>query len=178
MGAMLPPGAEANLDDGELSRIEAIIQSMTRVERADPNALVREPSRVRRIAGGSGQTEEAVGELVQKFLFMQQMMSGMGQNMGLLGNVPGLKNLAMARNVRRAMKSGKFPQAPGGMPMGFPGAGFPGAGFPGMPQMGMPGNGAGDAGPKMRSLSKAEKNARKNERKRERSARKKGKGKK
>jgi signal recognition particle subunit SRP54 len=178
MGAMLPPGAEANLDDGELSRIEAIIQSMTRVERADPNALVREPSRVRRIAGGSGQTEEAVGELVQKFLFMQQMMSGMGQNMGLLGNVPGLKNLAMARNVRRAMKSGKFPQAPGGMPMGFPGAGFPGAGFPGMPQMGMPGNGAGDAGPKMRSLSKAEKNARKNQRKRERSARKKGKGKK
>jgi signal recognition particle subunit SRP54 len=43
--------------------------------------------------------------------------------------------------------------------------------------MGMPGAG-GAAGPKMRTLSKQEKNARKHERKRERSARKKGKGKK
>jgi len=46
-----------------------------------------------------------------------------------------------------------------------------GMGFPGM---GMPG-GMGEAAPKMRVLSKAEKNARKNQRKRERDARKKGK---
>lgn len=178
MGNMMPPGAEANLDDRELVRIEAMIQSMTKAEKTDPHALVREPSRVKRIAKGSGQQEQAVSEMVQKFLFMQQMMSGMGQNMGLLGNIPGLKNLAMARNMRRAMKSGKMPPGmPGGMPgMGMPGMGMPGMGMPGMGMPGMGGSGA-PAGGRVKTLSRTEKNARKNQRKRERAARKKGKGK-
>jgi len=177
MGNMLPPGAADQLDEGELPRIEAMIQSMTRSERADPNSLVREPSRVRRISKGSGQPEQGVTELVQKFLFMRQMMSGMGQDLGFLGNIPGLKNLAMARNVRRAMKGGQMPQMPPGFP-GMPGMG----GFPGMPGMGgfpgMPGLGGGVETPRMKTLSKSEKNAKKNERKRERDARKKNKGKK
>jgi signal recognition particle subunit SRP54 len=174
MGNMLPPGAADQIDEGELGRIEAMIQSMTRSERADPHALVREPSRVRRIAKGSAQTEQAVGELVQKFLFMRQMMSGFGQDLGMLGNIPGMKNLAMARNVRRAMKNGQIPGMPGGMP-GMPG------GLPGMPGMGFPGlfGGAGAPGgietPRMKVMSKSEKNARKNDRKRERDARKKNK---
>jgi signal recognition particle subunit SRP54 len=179
MGNMLPPGAAEQLDEGELGRIEAMIQSMTKSEREDPNALVREPSRVKRISKGSGQPEQGVSELVQKFLFMRQMMSGMGQDLGFLGNIPGLKNLAMARNMRRAMKGGQMP----GMPPGFPG--MPGmGGFPGMPGMGgFPGMPGLDAGggletPRMKSLSKAEKNAKKNQRKRERDARKKNKGKK
>jgi len=50
-------------------------------------------------------------------------------------------------------------------------------GMPGFPGMGMPGFGEA-AAPKMRVLSKGEKNARKNERKRARDARKKSKGKK
>src|SRR5690606_208246 len=139
MSQMIPPGAESQMDDGELSKIEAMIQSMTRGEKADPNVLVREPSRVGRVARGSGHTEQAVNELVQKFLFMQQMMGSMGGGGaggglgGLLGNMPGMKNLAMARNMRRAMKSGKMPP---GMPdlSALGGAG----GFPGMPGMGMP----------------------------------------
>jgi signal recognition particle subunit SRP54 len=93
------------------------------------------------------------------------MMGGMGQNLGMMGNIPGLRNVAMARNARKAMQGGGFPGMPG---MGFPG--MPGMGFPGM---GMPGMNA--EAPKMRVLSKAEKNARKNQRKRERDARKKGK---
>jgi signal recognition particle subunit SRP54 len=173
MGNMLPPGAADQIDEGELGRIEAMIQSMTRSERGDPHALVREPSRVRRISKGSGQPEQAVGELVQKFLFMRQMMSGMGSDLGMLGNIPGMKNLAMARNVRRAMKGGQIPGMP---PGGFPG--MPG-GFPGMPG-GFPGMnfGAGFPGvetPRMKVMSKAEKNAKKNDRKRERDARKKNK---
>jgi signal recognition particle subunit SRP54 len=40
--------------------------------------LIREPSRVKRIASGSGRTEQSVGELVQKFLYMRQMMGSMG----------------------------------------------------------------------------------------------------
>ncbi len=159
LSSMVPAGAAQQLDDRELGRIEAMIQSMTLAERGDPNALVREPSRVKRIAKGSGQPPEGVSELVQKFLFMRQMMGGFGQNLGMMGNIPGLRNLAMARNAKKAMQGG------------FPG--MPGMGFPGMPGMGFPG--MADATPKMRVLSKAEKNARKNNRKRERDARKKGK---
>ena len=175
MSNMMPPGAEANLDDKELTRIEAMIQSMTAGERTDPHCLIREPSRVTRVAKGSGQPEQGVSEMVQKFLFMQQMMSGMGDNMGMLGNIPGMKNLAMARNMRRAMKSGKMPP---GMPGGMPGMGMPGMGMPGMgmPGMGMPGAGAAPS-TRVKTLSRSEKNARKNQRKRERAARKKGKGK-
>ena len=171
IGNMLPTGVD--LDDRELVRIEAMIQSMTRQEKADPHVLIREPSRVTRISRGSGQAPQGVGELVQKFLFMQQMMQnmgGLGGLGGLLGKIPGMPQLGMARNLRRAMKSqGGVPGA-AGMP-GMPGMGLPGMGLPGMGGTGAPGS------PRMRTLSKSEKNARKNQRKRERAARKKGKGK-
>ncbi len=177
MGDMLPPGV--NIDDNELVRVEAIIQSFTRFERSDPYALIREPSRTARIAKGSGQPEAQVNELVQKFLFMKQMMGGLGANMGMLGRIPGMKNVAMAKQMRKQMAQG------GGFPgMGMPGMGMPGMGFPGMPGMGfpgmgmpglgMPGGGApGDSMTKMRPLSAAEKNARKAQRKREKEARRK-----
>ena len=54
--------------DGQFS-VEAMIQSMTKQERADPYVLIREPRRAERIAKGSGGKTEAVGELVQRFLF-------------------------------------------------------------------------------------------------------------
>jgi signal recognition particle subunit SRP54 len=176
LSSMLPPGAAAQVNDSELTDAETIILSMTKFERQDPQSLIREPSRVSRIAGGSGRTEQSVGELVQKFLYMRQMMGSMGGGGagGMLGGLPGMGGLA--RNVRRAMKGGKmpegFPQMPGGMP-GFPGMGMPGMGMPGM---GMPGMGAArPATPAMRALSASERNAKKNQRKRERDARKKGK---
>ncbi|HTV20408.1 MAG TPA: signal recognition particle protein [Polyangiaceae bacterium] len=179
MGGMLPPGTDLNGD--EFKKIEAMIQSMTRGERRDAQLLVREPSRASRVANGSGTPVEAVSELVQKFVFIKQMMGNFGGNQGLLGKLPGMKNLNLARNLRRAAKSGKlpanmpggFPGMPGGfpgMPGGFPGMGMPG-GFPGVPGMGAPD--AGPGSPKMRVLSRSEKNARKGQRKRERSARKK-----
>jgi len=108
MGDMLPPGA--NVDDGELGRIEAIIQSFTKFERRDPYALIREPTRVARIAKGSGQSGQQIEELVQKFLFMKQMMDGLGQNMGMVGRIPGMKNVAMAKQLRKQMaQGGGFP---------------------------------------------------------------------
>jgi signal recognition particle subunit SRP54 len=172
MSDMLPPGAD--IDEGELGRVEAIIQSFTKFERKDPYALIREPSRVTRIAKGSGQKEPPVQELVQKFLFMKQMMEGLGANMGMLGRIPGMKSLGMAKQLRKQMAQG------GGMPgMGFPGMpglGFPGMGMPGMgfPGMGMPGGAGGDSMTRMKPLSTAEKNARKAARKREKEARRKG----
>jgi signal recognition particle subunit SRP54 len=185
MGAMLPAGAE--LDGKEFAKIEAMIQSMTRAEKRDAQLLVREPSRAARVSRGSGTPVEAVNELVNKFVFIKQMMGSMGGAGagGLLGKLPGMKGLAMARNLRRAAKSGKLPPGMGGLPGGFPGmpGGFPGMpggfpGMPGMPGLGLPEGLGGDAGsPKMRVLSRSEKNARKGQRKRERSARKKNRGK-
>ncbi len=176
MGDMLPPGA--NIDDGELVRIEAIIQSFTKLERRDPYALIREPTRSARIAKGSGQPEPQVQELVQKFLFMKQMMEGLGSNLGMMGKIPGMKNVAMAKQLRKQMAQG------GGMPgMGLPGMmgmggfpGMPGMGMPGMGMPGMPGMGAGaaDSLTKMRTMSPTEKNAKKAQRKREKDARRKG----
>jgi signal recognition particle subunit SRP54 len=125
--------------------------------------LVREPGRVKRISKGSGQPEQGVGELVQKFLFMKQMIGNVGQNMGMLGKIPGMKQFGMAKNLKKAMAGGGFPGMPG---MGMPGMGMP-FGMPGM------GGAPGESMTKMRSLSKSEKNAKKANRKREREARKK-----
>jgi signal recognition particle subunit SRP54 len=192
LGGMFPGGLpqDVNLDDKELVRIEAIIQSMTKLEKGDPYALVREPTRVTRIAKGSGTKPEQVNDLVQKFLFMRQMMSGLGQNMGLMGKIPGMKQMAMAKNAKKMMANmgggmpgmGGFPGMPGmGGLGGFPGmpgmGGFPGMPGMGMPGMGMPGMGGGGGGqplPKvMKPLSQQEKNQKKAQRKRERDARKK-----
>jgi signal recognition particle subunit SRP54 len=169
MGDMLPPGAD--IDDKELVRIEAIIQSFTRFERRDPYALIREPTRVARIASGSGQPEQQVNELVQKFLFMKQMMEGLGANMGMLGRVPGMKNVAMAKQLRKQMGAG--PGGPGFMGLGLPGMGLPGMGLPGLGGGPMLAPGAGDSMTKMRALSTAERNAKKAQRKREKEARRK-----
>jgi signal recognition particle subunit SRP54 len=173
LSGQIPEGV--NLDDRELVRIEAMIQSMTNAERRDPYALVREPGRVKRIAKGSGQPDVGVSELVQKFLFMKQMMGGFGQNLGLLGKIPGMKQVGMARKMKKAMAKGGLPGM--GMPgMGMPGMGMPGMGMPGMGMPGMAGSGSqpGESVTKMRPLSKSEKNAKKAQRKRERDARKKG----
>lgn len=182
--------ADVNLDDRELVRVEAMIQSFTKYERRDANVLIREPSRVRRIAKGSGMSEDAVRELVQKFLFMKQMMDGMGKNMGslggLLGKIPGMNKAHALNQIRKMAQGGGM----GGFP-GMPGMGGMGdmmsalggmGGFPGMPGMGgFPGMGgrsdigqALDAMTKMKTLSDKEKNAKKAEKKRERQARKKG----
>ncbi len=177
MGDMIPPGA--NLDDKELGRVEAIIQSLTKFERRDPYALIREPSRVQRVSKGSGQPETQVQELVQKFLFMKQMMDGLGQNLGMMGKIPGHEERRDGQADAQAdgARAG-CPACPGwaasrdarhgaarNAGMGFPGMGMPG---------GMPGGGPpGESLTKMRTLSTAEKNARKAARKREKDARKK-----
>ncbi|MBL8607354.1 MAG: signal recognition particle protein, partial [Myxococcales bacterium] len=104
MDSMIPPGT--NIDDNELVKIEAIIQSFTKLERRDPYVLVREPERAKRIAKGSGRGEQEVTELVQRFLFMKQLMEnmgGMGGMGGLLGKIPGLGQMGAMRNMRKQM---------------------------------------------------------------------------
>ncbi len=73
-----------NMDERQLGRIEAIIQSMTPEERE--NAQILNASRRRRIARGSGTSTQDVNQLVKQFAQMQKMMkqlTGKG-GMGML----------------------------------------------------------------------------------------------
>ncbi|MER3523947.1 MAG: signal recognition particle protein [Ignavibacteria bacterium] len=63
---------DAQMDEKEFVRIEAIIRSMTKAERANPQLL--NGSRRRRIALGSGATVQEVNKLVKQFEQMQKMM--------------------------------------------------------------------------------------------------------
>ena len=68
-----------DLDDKALSRVEAMITSMTLQERRTPR-LLQNPSRARRIARGSGSTQQDVQKLVKQFQQMQKMMKQMGKS--------------------------------------------------------------------------------------------------
>ncbi len=89
---------ELDLDPGHMVRTEAIIQSMTPGERANPGLI--KGSRKRRIARGSGTGEQDVGQLLNQYDQMKGMMkqmSGLGGLGGLMGGrgrgVPALAGL-------------------------------------------------------------------------------------
>lgn len=65
----------AALDDNELVKTRAIVQSMTPSERVDPKIL--NGSRRMRIANGSGRTVTEVNNLVDRFTAAQKMMKQM-----------------------------------------------------------------------------------------------------
>jgi signal recognition particle subunit SRP54 len=71
-----------NIDDKQLARVEAMITSMTAQERRNPK-LLQSPSRTRRIARGSGMTQQDVKNLVKQFNEMQKMMKKMGKGGGM-----------------------------------------------------------------------------------------------
>ncbi len=117
-GMQLPEGA--NIDDGELVKIKAMISSMTMTERRQPELFIETSweqvisggqvkgrrrvanyveSRVRRIARGSGRKETEVMELLHKFALMRQMMLSMGAQAGLLGKIPGLRSLGKLKQM-------------------------------------------------------------------------------
>ncbi|MED5569505.1 MAG: signal recognition particle protein [Chloroflexota bacterium] len=69
MSSKLKAGA---LDDNQISRVEAIIRSMTREERQKPDII--NGSRRRRIATGSGTTPQDINQLLNQFRQTQKMM--------------------------------------------------------------------------------------------------------
>jgi signal recognition particle subunit SRP54 len=87
LSAQLPSGPEA---ERELKKVEAIISSMTRSERADPTIL--NGSRRKRIARGSGTTVSDVNQLVKQFEDMRKLMKQMGPMLkgGRLPRLPGM----------------------------------------------------------------------------------------
>jgi signal recognition particle subunit SRP54 len=92
----LPEGA--NIDDREIVKIESIIGSMTKQERESPAVL--SDSRIARIARGSGHTEQAITDLIARFHSMRDMMRQIGTNPGLLGRIPGFRQLSQMRQLK------------------------------------------------------------------------------
>lgn len=179
MADSMPEGFQ--VDERELVRTKALVSSMTKAERANITLFRDEPKRMERVAKGSGRTAKEVAELLQRFLFMRNMMGDIGKQAGMLSKIPGLKQLAQANRMRSAVKTGGLEQnpmmaqlaeqlleaavaegGPGGMPGGFP------AGFPGMGGMG---GGAAPRVPKKidkgkkKSKSKMQKKSRRKSRK-------------
>ncbi len=78
-----------NFDEREMDRIEAIVRSMTPLERRQPKIL--NGSRRLRIAKGSGVQVSDVNQLLERFGEAQKMMRAMRRGMGMpgMGGGPG-----------------------------------------------------------------------------------------
>jgi len=94
------PGAgsidKSKLDDGEITRVVAIIDSMTAFERR--NSLIINGNRKKRVAKGSGTTVRDVNQLLSKFNDMKKMMRKMSKNPAILdkfqvGDMQGMDSL-------------------------------------------------------------------------------------
>ena len=81
-----------DIDDDSFKPIEAIIKSMTKAERANPDLI--DGSRKKRIASGSGRTIQEVNNLMKQFGDMRKMMKTMNKMGGgkrALANLGGMK---------------------------------------------------------------------------------------
>ena len=83
---------DADIDESQLGRIEAMITSMTKAERAKPSII--NPSRKKRIANGSGTKVEDVNRLLKQFDQMQTMMKKFTGKAGKMSLRKARKNLA------------------------------------------------------------------------------------
>jgi signal recognition particle subunit SRP54 len=81
--------ADAKVDEGQMTRVEAILSSMTAKERRAPKII--DGSRRRRIALGSGTSLQEVNQVLKQFEQMQKMMK---QFSGMAGKMGGMKNMA------------------------------------------------------------------------------------
>ncbi len=82
---------DLSADEGNLKRIEAIIQSMTPYERENPSTL--NSSRKKRIAAGSGTQVVDVNRLLKQFDMVQQLtrqFSNPKKSKGLFGKLKGM----------------------------------------------------------------------------------------
>jgi signal recognition particle subunit SRP54 len=82
---------DVDIKDDAFKGVEAIIQSMTVLERRNPDMLT--PSRKQRIANGSGKNIGEINAFMKQFDQMKQMMKMMNGPMGsaMMSKMPGLK---------------------------------------------------------------------------------------
>ena len=139
MGGVAKAAEKAGFDDKMLKRQIALINSMTRKERANPDLLAA--SRKRRVAKGAGMEVSELNKLVKQHQQMAEMMKKMGKG-GMMkqaikqmmgkggadGGMPDLKNMdpAQLEAASKAMRQGIGSQLGGslpglGLPKGLPG---------------------------------------------------------
>ncbi len=98
---------DVHIDDKQLDKVEAMVCSMTTRERKKPSTL--DNSRRRRIATGSGATQQEVGQLAKQF----QTVSTLAQQMSSMGT------MSRVKAVKELGKGGMGDMVPGmgGLPM-------------------------------------------------------------
>jgi signal recognition particle subunit SRP54 len=107
--------AAAGFDDKALKRQIAIISSMTRAERANPDLLKH--SRKKRIAAGSGTDASEINRLLKMHRGMADMMKAMGGKGKGGGMMRGLMGgLASKMGLPGMGAGGMMPGGMGGMP--------------------------------------------------------------
>jgi Signal recognition particle GTPase len=158
MGKMKDQLAAAGMDDKVFARQLAIISSMTKAERANPDILKH--SRKKRIAAGSGTDAAQINKLLKMHRQMADMMKAMGgkgkgggmmraalgglaSKMGLGGGMPGMGGMpdlskmdpAQLEALRKQAEAAGLPGlSGGGLPGKLPGLG--GGKLPGLPGLG------------------------------------------
>ncbi|MDT8271992.1 MAG: signal recognition particle protein [Desulfomonilia bacterium] len=102
----IPQGVQ--VDDRELVRVEAIINSMSAYEREHPDCL--NESRIERISTGSGQPRKNVMELISRFNMMRKLMQGLGSGkkkalgrFGLNPDIAGALGNDLPRQPKKAL---------------------------------------------------------------------------
>jgi len=135
MGGVAKAAEKAGFDDRMLKRQIALIQSMTKKERANPDLLAA--SRKKRIAKGAGLEVSDLNKLLKQHQQMADMMKKMGkggmmkqaiaQMMGKKGAMPDLKSMdpaqleAASKAMQQGIGSTLGGNLPGlGMPKGLP----------------------------------------------------------
>jgi signal recognition particle subunit SRP54 len=93
-----------NFDEREIDRIQAIIQSMTPAERANPKMI--DGSRRARIARGAGRQVSDVNSLVDRFFEARKMMQSFARGGGIPG-VPGMPGMSSGGKRGRAKQAAK-----------------------------------------------------------------------
>jgi signal recognition particle subunit SRP54 len=145
--------ASSAIDDRQIGQVEAIIRSMTPVERGNP-AIIDGARRVR-IANGSGTATSDVNALLKQFREMQKMMKGFGKG-GMSGALGGLGGM-FGRGPKlspKAMAEMAELSAGGGDLSAFAGVGGEPAGL-GTGPMASSGSGMGGLGGGPRRSSKS-----------------------
>ncbi|SCW74823.1 signal recognition particle subunit FFH/SRP54 (srp54) [Paenibacillus tianmuensis] len=89
---------DVKVDDKQMARVAAIVKSMTKEERQNPDLL--NPSRRKRLAAGSGNSVQDVNRFIKQFEDMRKMMKQFSGMMGPKGSKQ-LKNL---KKLGRGMK--------------------------------------------------------------------------